>query len=189
MTPRVFYSFHYKADCERAALIRNIGAVEGNRPASPNDWEAIRRGGDAAIKKWIDGQLRGCCCTIVLIGQHTAKRRWIHYEIKKSWSLGKGVFGIYIHRLKDLSGDYTLKGRNPFDGIKVPGVFSESDLAEIAPAYDTSYRASQKVYGYIRENISDWIDEAISIRENWQLRDSLRECRHKLGAMARGLFE
>lgn len=46
MAPRkVFYSFHYKPDNWRASQVRNIGAVEGNKPASDNDWEEVVKGG------------------------------------------------------------------------------------------------------------------------------------------------
>jgi len=35
---QVFYSFHYEADAWRAAQVRNMGVVEGNQPASDNEW-------------------------------------------------------------------------------------------------------------------------------------------------------
>ena len=38
---QVFYSFHYEHDNARASLVRNIGVVEGNKPASDNDWERL----------------------------------------------------------------------------------------------------------------------------------------------------
>src|SRR4051794_17379767 len=94
MTRKAFYSFHYLPDHWRASQVRNVGAVEGNPAASDNDWETVKKGGDAAIQKWIDGQLSGRTCTVVLIGSETAKRKWIDYEIKKSWVDKKGVLGI-----------------------------------------------------------------------------------------------
>ena len=45
MARRVFYSFHYKNDNWRAATVRSIGTVEGNKPASDNDWETVKKGG------------------------------------------------------------------------------------------------------------------------------------------------
>jgi len=69
---RVFYSFHYKADAWRAAQVRNMGVVEGNEPVSDNDWEQITRGGDATIERWIDKQMEGRSCVVVLIGSWTA---------------------------------------------------------------------------------------------------------------------
>jgi hypothetical protein len=165
MGKRVFFSLHYEVDHARASQIRNIGVVEGNRPVSPNDWKAIKSGGDTAIRRWIDGQLQGCCCTIVLIGRYTAGRRWVRYEIEKSWRDGKGVFGIYIHRLKDFQGEYAVKGKNPFDDIMVPALVFGRSLARTVKAYAPPHRDSKKVYRYIGRNMSDWIDEAISIRE------------------------
>lgn len=43
MARRVFYSFHYEPDNSRAAQVRNMGVVEGNKPASDNDWETITK--------------------------------------------------------------------------------------------------------------------------------------------------
>ena len=53
MARRVFYSFHYKPDNWRASQVRNMGVIEGNRPASDNEWEKVTSGGDKAIEKWI----------------------------------------------------------------------------------------------------------------------------------------
>ena len=36
MARRVFYSFHYNPDNWRAAMVREIGSIEGNRPATDN---------------------------------------------------------------------------------------------------------------------------------------------------------
>lgn len=85
----MFYSFHYVPDNWRVSQVRYIGAVEGNKPASDNDWQAVKKGADRAIQKWIDDQLIGRSCTVVLIGKETANRKWIDYEIEKlksSWT-------------------------------------------------------------------------------------------------------
>ena len=108
MVRRVFYSFHYEPDNWRAAQVRNIGSIEGNRPATDNDWETVKKGGDAAIKRWIAGQMEFRSCTVVLVGSNTANRKWINHEIVKSWDDGMGVVGIHIHGLED-SGGYTSK--------------------------------------------------------------------------------
>jgi hypothetical protein len=171
---RVFYSFHYKADAWRAAQVRNMGVVEGNEPVSDNDWEQITRGGDAAIKRWIDDQMQGRSCVVVLIGRYTAGRKWINYEIKKGWNDGKGVVGIHIHRLRNEEGKQTVKGSNPFDLVQVD-VFSQSylgrrekqliPLSRIVKAYDPPYVDSRDVYEYIKQRLADWIEEAIQIRQ------------------------
>ena len=157
---RVFYSFHYRPDNWRAAQVRNMGVVEGNSPASDNDWESITKGGDAAIKRWIDGQMTGKSCAIVLIGSNTSGRKWIKYEIEKAWNDGKGLLGIHVHGLQNSAGRQSSKGANPFYTFSVNG----KRLSSIVKAYDPPYKRSTNVYAYIKNNISDWIEEAIAIR-------------------------
>ncbi len=158
---RCFFSFHYELDAWRASQIRNMGVVEGNQPVSDNDWESIKKGGEATIKQWINGQLTGKSCTIVLIGSQTASRKWIKYEIKKSWDDKKGLLGIYIHNLKDQDEKQTFKGANPFSSITING----TPLSNIAKAYDPPYLASENVYAHIKNNLSQWVEEAIRIRK------------------------
>ncbi|MGB2959579.1 MAG: TIR domain-containing protein [Bacteroidota bacterium] len=160
MARRVFYSFHYKPDNWRASQVRNMGVVEGNKPVSDNDWEEIKGGGDEAIKKWINGQLEGKSCAIVLIGSSTAGRKWIKYEIRKAWNDGKGLLGIYIHNLKDSDGNQSSKGNNPFDDFTVDG----KKLSTIVKAYDPAFSTAKYVYEHINNNLEGWVEEAISIR-------------------------
>ena len=113
MAKKCFYSFHYVPDNWRASKVRQIGAIEGSQTVSDNDWEAITRGGDAAIEKWIAGQMYGKSCTILLIGAATAGRKWIEYEIIKTWNDKKGIIGIHIHNLLDRNNKACAKGNNP----------------------------------------------------------------------------
>lgn len=160
MARRAFYSFHYVPDNWRAAQVRNMGVIDGNKPASDNDWETIKKGGDAAIQRWIDGQLDGKSVVIVLIGVNTAGRKWIKYEIRKAWGSNKGVLGIYVHNLKDKDGDQSSKGRNPFEDFTIDG----KSMSAIVKAYDPPYTTSNYVYDHIKENLADWIETAITIR-------------------------
>jgi hypothetical protein len=164
MTRRTFYSFHYKPDNWRASQVRNMGVVDGNRPCSDNDWETITQGGDEKIKKWIAEQMDGKSCVIVLIGANTAGRKWINYEIDKGWDEGKGVVGVYIHNLKDSDGKQSSKGANPFASIRYGN--TGKMLSSIVKAYDPPYSNSTNVYDYIKENLADWVEEAINIRNN-----------------------
>ena len=165
MARKIFYSFHYKPDNWRASQVRNIGTVEGNTPVSDNDWEKITTGGDEAIKKWINKQLEGRSCTIVLIGARTADRKYIDYEIRKSWNSTKGVLGIYIHNLKNNDGKQSSKGTNPFYGFTVGE--DKKRLSSIVKAYDPPYSISTNVYNHIKKNLSSWVEEAITIRNNF----------------------
>lgn len=164
MAKKVFFSFHYKPDSWRVSQVRNIGAIEENKPASDNDWESFADGGDAAIKKWIGEQMTGRSCSVVLIGSNTANRKWINFEIEKTWNDGKGIVGIYIHGLKDYDGDQSSKGSNPFHYVSTP---DGTRLSNIVTAYDSSYTTSKFVYDDIKENIERLIEEAIKIRNNY----------------------
>lgn len=176
---QVFYSFHYANDCWRVQQIRNIGAVEGNTPASPNIWEEVKRKGDNSIKKWIDDNMNYRSCVIVLVGSQTAGRKWINYEIKRAWEEGKGLVAIHIHGLKNSLGEQSSKGRNPFYDFHIdktmnyivnnstPADNNEVRLSSVAKCYDTPYISSENVYNYIKEHISDWIEEAIKIRNQY----------------------
>lgn len=161
MARRVFYSFHYKPDNWRASQVRNIGALEGNQPANDNDWEEVTGGGDEAIKKWISDQMRGRSCTVVLVGEKTANRKWIDYEIEKSWNDGMGVVGIRIHGLKDRNGHISNRGRNPFEHFSFK---SGKKLSEVVECYDPPGNTSQDKYDSISNNLENLVEEAIAIR-------------------------
>ena len=44
---KVFYSFHYALDSWRIQQIRNMGVVENQKICEPNEWEEVKRKGDA----------------------------------------------------------------------------------------------------------------------------------------------
>ena len=160
MVRYVFHSFHYQPDNWRAQQIRNIGTVEGNAPARPNDWEEVKKQGDAAIQRWIDEQMHGRSCVIVLIGSQTANRKWINYEIAKGWNDGKGVFGVYIHHLLDSGRRQTSKGDNPFDYLTV----GSDRMSDTVFSYDPPYTDSRDCYNYICGNMESWVESALRQR-------------------------
>lgn len=107
MARRVFFSFKYE-DVSRAMVVRNSWVVQGREAAGfidAADFEKLKRQGDAAIKRWIDGQLTGTSVTVVLVGQLTCGSRWVKYEIEKSKALGHGLLGIDISKIRDLKGN------------------------------------------------------------------------------------
>ncbi|WPR71571.1 TIR domain-containing protein [Flavobacterium sp. NG2] len=163
MARKVFTSFHYAPDNWRASQVRNMGQIEGNPIATTNNWEEVTRGGNKAIETWIDNNMYGKSCVIVLVGSETAGRKWIDYEIKKAWNDGRALLGIYIHKLKDINGYQSSKGSNPFSGFNVDG----KSLSNIVKCYDSPYYDSKDTYNYIWNNIENWIEEAIKIRSNY----------------------
>lgn len=106
MARRVFFSFKYK-DVSRAMVVRNSWVTQGKEAAGfvdAADFEKIKRQGDAAIKRWIDSQLKGTSVTVVLVGQHTCNSRWVKYEIEQSIKIGNGLLGVDISKIKDFQG-------------------------------------------------------------------------------------
>lgn len=164
MARKCFYSFHYKPDNWRVSKIRNIGTVEGNKPASDNDWETVVGGGDKKIKEWISNQMKGRTCTVILAGTNTANRKWINHEIIESWKKGMGVLVIHVYNITDSNGNQSSKGTNPLYYITL----GDNKLSTVAKSYDPPRNTSKGVYNYIADNIEDWIEEAIEIRNNYQ---------------------
>ena len=81
MARHAFFSFHYKNDFWRANIVRNSWVVRDDKTAAgfidSAEFEKIRQSGDAAIKKWIDEQLKGTSVTVVLIGSETNSREYV----------------------------------------------------------------------------------------------------------------
>lgn len=164
MARKCFFSFHYQPDNWRVSKIRNIGAIEGNQAAKDNDWETVTGGGDKKIKDWIDKQMEGRTCTVILAGSKTADRKWINHEIVQSWNKGKGVLVIHIHNITDRLDNQSSKGANPL--YYVTHGTTKKRLSTIAKSYDPPYTTSKGVYNYIANNIDSWIEEAIQIRKD-----------------------
>lgn len=160
MRKPVFFSFHYANDVFRVQQVRNMGALDGNEPVSPNEWETVKRGGGGAIEKWIDANMKYKQCVVVLVGSETANRRWVRHEIVKAWNEDRGVVGIYIHNLKCMQTRTTCaKGPNPFDVI----TFADgTPLSKYLTCHDPGWLDP---YGTIKDNIEDWVERAIHERK------------------------
>lgn len=160
MTKRqIFYSFHFDNDVMRVQQIRNIGTLEDNKPVTVNDWEEVKKKGKATIEKWIDDNMRYRSCVVVLVGEETANRPWVKYEIRKAWTDVKGLFGIYVHNLKCPRNGKGRKGPNPFDQFMFEG---GTKLSSVVKCYDPS---STDAYNDIKNNIETWVECAIEQRQ------------------------
>ncbi|MFD2918108.1 TIR domain-containing protein [Terrimonas rubra] len=155
---QIFYSFHYDNDVFRVQQIRNIGALEENQPVSINDWEKVKQGGPRAIEQWIDSNLKGKSCLIVLIGTETYSRPWVKYEIEKAWRDGKGVLGVYIHNINCMKNGRCNQGLNPFEYTYTPGGVKLSGLVR------TYNPAAGNAYSNIADNLEQWVETAINDR-------------------------
>ena len=105
--------------------------------------------------------MNGCSCAIVLIGEQTAGRKWIDYEIEQAWNKGMGLVGIYIHGVTDRNNQTSRAGINPFANFNVRGVA----LSNIVRAYNPAGYESATRYANISQNLGGWVEEAIAIRK------------------------
>lgn len=156
MARKTFFSFHYKQDNWRAANIRSSWVTKDRIAAGFFDsveWEKVKKKSDSEIERWIDGHLLGTSVTVVLIGENTAGRKWINYEITSSYKKGNGILGIYIHNKKDSKGNTTKKGRNPFDDWYI-----EKDWRKIY--FSSIYRTYDWVDNDGYNNMGKWIEQA-----------------------------
>src|SRR5262249_28538446 len=154
-------SFYHRDDASRVHQVVQIGRVEGQRILTGNEWEAIKRTGEVAIKRWIRDQMYGKTCLVVLVGAQTASRPWVMYEIKKAWADKLGVVGVRIQGLKDLrTQKVSVRGSNPFSRVTLNG----RPLSEIVTLFEPVGSDSKAVYGSISENIESLVEQAIKIR-------------------------
>lgn len=158
MARKTFFSFHYERDAWRAANVRNSGVLSKDDEygfIDAADWEKIEREGDAAIERWIKGQLKNTTTTVVLIGAETASRDWVLYELRESWKRGNAVLGVRIHGIKDQDGKTDSYGVNPLDVVKFE---DGTALSTVCKTYDW-------VANKGREHLGEWIEEAVQGRE------------------------
>lgn len=106
--------------------------------------------------------MKGHLCTVVLVGENTANRKWINHEITKSWNEGMGVVGIHIHGLKNYDSYIANKGKNPFDYISYENTGRK--LSSIVKYYNPAGSNSKERYVWIAKHLENVIEEAIRIR-------------------------
>lgn len=163
MARNVFFSFHFANDFWRTQQVRNIGSLEGQSIYTPNAWEEVKRKGHDSIERWIDDNLKGKSCVVVLVGAETADRPWVMREIIKGWDAGKGVVGIRINKLLDTDSNPSSVGANPFE--KIGHGNSGKKLSSIVELITPSGTDGKAVYASIKAGIEGWIEDAIAIRE------------------------
>lgn len=163
MARKVFYSFHFDKDFWRTQQVRNINALEAQPLVAPNAWEEVKKKGDAAVKKWIDDNMVGKSCVVVLVGADTSKRPFVTYEISKGWNEGKGVVAIRIDKLLDKDGRSGTAGANPLANVSFTA--KSGTLADVAKIKTPVGTDSKATYASIAANIEAWVEEAIAIRK------------------------
>jgi hypothetical protein len=155
MPRKVFFSFHYERDGQRASVVRNSWVTKGDAAGyiDSASWEEVKGRGETAIKRWIEDQLSGTSVTAVLIGAETSSRDWVKYEIKRSYERGNGMLGIYLHNIKDFESKTDTPGNNQFGEIGQDANGSSLYFWSLYPTYDWVQND-----GY--RNLGAWVENA-----------------------------
>ena len=157
MAGRVFFSFDYDRDIWRVSQVYNSWVAKSDSETAgfldAASWERLNWKGDKAVLKWIDRELERTPVTVVLIGYQTSSNELVEYEIKQSRLLGKELFGIYIHNIKDQDGKTDTKGKNPFENFCIEEKGEMKYLSQVYPTYDWVDND-----GY--NNFADWVERA-----------------------------
>lgn len=158
MARKVFFSFHYERDAQRAAVVRNHAVTkDGDEAAGYIDkaaWESLEKQGKKAVQDWIDEQLKGTSVTAVLVGPETSSREWVKYELQKSYTKGNGLLGVTLHNIKDFNGKTDSKGDTYFGALGQDKSGNDVYFSAVAKTYDW---IDDKGY----ENFSKWVEEAV----------------------------
>lgn len=82
-------------------------------------FEASKKESPDSLKRFLRGGLENTSVTCVLAGNQTFNRRWVRYEIARSLIKGNGLLTVFIHGLKNLSGQVAAKGIDPLTRMGV----------------------------------------------------------------------
>lgn len=119
MARNVFFSFAYD-DVKnfKVNVVRQSWLLKNKEDSFVDGsiWEKSKIKGHDAIIKLIDKGFNNTSVTSVLVGEDTANRRYVNYEIIRSFEKGNGILAIHINRVKGRTG-LTARGQNPLDRL------------------------------------------------------------------------
>lgn len=118
MAKKVFFSFHYQDVIDfRVNVVRNHWLTKPDRLSAgffdSSIWEDAKKTSNLALKRLINNGLTNTSNTCVLVGTDTYNRRWVSYEIMKSFEKGNHIFCVHINSIKGKDGKTKVKGSNP----------------------------------------------------------------------------
>lgn len=159
MARKVFFSFHYGLDINRANVVRRSWQFLGTQVVGFFDrslWEPGKPQNEEYIKRKIREGLQGTSVTVVLIGAETASRHYVNYEIEQSIKRGNGLLEIRINAISCLNAGSCGRGPNP---LKNHVIIHNGKAVLASQVY--------KTYGWNSDggvrNIGAWIEEAARI--------------------------
>lgn len=178
MARHAFFSFHYQNDVWRSNVVRNCNALDVGVETTFFDAverEEVKSDSREEIKNWIDEQLRQTSVTALIIGEKTADRDFIRYEIKRSIERGNGVVGVRVHDIPDENGETSLKGPNPLDEFVIK---RDGEWVQVSDIFET-YRFSRDNG---QEKLGKWLEEGADIATS--LSDSEQRSIHHISSVS-----
>lgn len=131
MARRVFFSFYYQDVIDfRANVVRQHWRMKPSREDAgffdASIWGNARLSGDLGVKRVINNGLEGTSVTCALVGSETYARRWVRYELMKSFRRGNQLLAVHINSIRGRDQLTKPPGPNPLACLGV--TFSESGL-------------------------------------------------------------
>jgi hypothetical protein len=163
--PNVFFLYDTENDLFRARKLTHEGHdPEASGPANV-DYDMMTGQRDDDVRDWMDSRLERSSCLVVLIGEHTASRRWVKYAIGMARNLDVPMIGVKIDKLTDADGNQGIAGSNPFASA---GMTARALSA--VEIYDPQFATSAFARAYIRYALADWVE--LAMREDRARRDT-----------------
>jgi hypothetical protein len=128
---KVFFSFYYEDVIDfRANVVRQHWLTKPDREAAgffdASIWGNAKLAGDVSIKRVINAGLEGTSVTCILAGSETYARRWVRYEVMKSFRRGNSLLSVHINSIKGRDQRTKLNGPNPLKHLGI--TFSDAGL-------------------------------------------------------------
>jgi len=123
----VFISFAYE-DLDEVNLLR--GQAKNDKTDLVFDDHSVKEAYDSSSADYIKRQIREkidrVSVTVVYLSEHSAKSRWVNWEVEESIKRGKGVIGVY-------------KGDHPPSNL--PSAFSDNKCNAVKWSHEGLTRA------------------------------------------------
>ncbi|HIF9205203.1 TPA: TIR domain-containing protein [Photobacterium damselae] len=136
--------------------VRNSWVVRSEDEAQPfydkAEFEDTKRH-TGGIEQWIEEQLTEASVTVALFCAETYDRKWVSYEIKRSYELKKGMLAIDIHSVKDPQKGTDTKSKKPLDYRYIEKHGNKTYFSDMYETYDWVNDD-----GYT--NLATWIENA-----------------------------
>ncbi|WP_369077001.1 TIR domain-containing protein [Paractinoplanes lichenicola] len=136
-----------------------MNALEKQPLLTAQAWETVKQKGKKGIEGWIHEKMLYKKSVIVLIGQQTASRPWVQYEIEKAWKDKRPLLGIRIHGIPSMEKAVDKAGPSPFHSTSGIPIFDPTQIDWYGRIDGTA------TYNFLRKNLDWWSDQGV-VRRN-----------------------